>query len=368
MIKQWRSIGRFISTQKDQSTVWLSSPLIHKYSSAQITPVTLDYLLTLHNDITECGLYVHKELPVRLARRVRAIERLPFIVGVNPYIRTVYDLYSNSFHKLLSTPQPTTIDTQQEFTNVLSSLVETHTEVIPSLAKGFMECGKYMSAREKQVFLDEMIHARIGIRVIAEHYLSLQSNVNMGVVDTQSTPHSILEGICDYVQHICEMNYGSSPNYTFHGDIKTTFCYINVHMEYIFMELVKNAMRATVEHSKAIKRTEHPPIDVTIVKHDDFVILRFRDQGGGISVQDEARVWEYSFTTVEQNDDFLHSQQQMVQSTGGPIAGLGFGLPMSRVYARYFGGSLELKSVAGHGTDAFLKFPNISSMTSKITI
>lgn len=36
------------------------------------------------------------------------------------------------------------------------------------------------------------------------------------------------------------------------------------------------------------------------------------------------------------------------------MAGLGFGLPLARLYARYFGGDLSLKVLPGFGTDAFL--------------
>lgn len=36
------------------------------------------------------------------------------------------------------------------------------------------------------------------------------------------------------------------------------------------------------------------------------------------------------------------------------MAGLGFGLPLSRLYARYFAGDLKLVSMPGFGVDAYL--------------
>jgi pyruvate dehydrogenase kinase 2/3/4 len=38
-----------------------------------------------------------------------------------------------------------------------------------------------------------------------------------------------------------------------------------------------------------------------------------------------------------------------------PLAGFGFGLPMSRLYARYLGGDLSIVSVEGFGTDALVQ-------------
>ena len=37
-----------------------------------------------------------------------------------------------------------------------------------------------------------------------------------------------------------------------------------------------------------------------------------------------------------------------------PLAGYGYGIPLSRLYARYLGGDLMLQSVEGFGTDAYI--------------
>ena len=42
-------------------------------------------------------------------------------------------------------------------------------------------------------------------------------------------------------------------------------------------------------------------------------------------------------------------------SARSPMAGLGFGLPLSRQYADYFGGAMDLYSIEGYGTDVILK-------------
>ena len=44
---------------------------------------------------------------------------------------------------------------------------------------------------------------------------------------------------------------------------------------------------------------------------------------------------------------------------GSPLAGLGYGLPISRAYARFFGGDLQIMSVEGHGTDAYVHLPRL---------
>lgn len=55
------------------------------------------------------------------------------------------------------------------------------------------------------------------------------------------------------------------------------------------MELLKNAMRATVEYSQRTGRLEHPEVEIAICNGKEEVIIRIRDQGGGISTQGTGR-------------------------------------------------------------------------------
>jgi pyruvate dehydrogenase kinase 2/3/4 len=50
---------------------------------------------------------------------------------------------------------------------------------------------------------------------------------------------------------------------------------------------------------------------------------------------------------VGQSDEVDHSVE-------APLAGLGYGLPISKSYARYFGGDVSIMSMEGYGTDAFV--------------
>ncbi|KAK9659864.1 putative [Pyruvate dehydrogenase (acetyl-transferring)] kinase 2, mitochondrial [Basidiobolus ranarum] len=49
-----------------------------------------------------------------------------------------------------------------------------------------------------------------------------------------------------------------------------------------------------------------------------------------------------------------------------PLLQLGIGLPMSKVYANYWGGSLEISTMEGFGTDAYLQLCKLGNLPENI--
>ncbi|CAG1975670.1 unnamed protein product [Fusarium graminearum] len=364
-------------------------------------------------------------LPVRLAHRIQALRNLPYIVVANPNISRIYNNYLHSLSILLpywhATREGRPISTQEDevhFTNVLAELVATHTDTIPILAKGFLECRRYISPEEVTRFLDQHLRARIGTRLIAEQHIALHFSSQphfdpsasptpcpehpsyIGVIDTALRPAQIVESCAGFVADICELRYGVRPLLYIRGEPDTTFAFVPMHLEYIVTELLKNAFRATIENRS------NEPVIVTIApepalpkesststtspsaenKQSDTnsdgirplndnapgVTIRIRDRGGGIPPEVTPNIWSYSFTTFSDDvDDFPGDANGndgglsaiSTASTGGSsIAGLGYGLPLSRAYAEYFGGGIAVQSLYGWGTDVYLRLKGVGNL------
>lgn len=363
-------------------------------------------------------------LPIRLARRIQALRNLPYIVVSNPNISRIYNNYLHSLSILLPYWEKaaagraiTTLEDEIKFTNVLAELVATHTDTIPILAKGFLESRRYISPEDVTRFLDEHLRARIGTRLVAEQHIALHFSSQphfdpdasydnpayIGIIDTALRPAATIEACAGFVADICELRYGVRPNLEIDGEPDATFAFVPTHLEYIVTELLKNAFRATVESRSS------EPVVVTIApepafKHDpetipyiqpaelDFgpnhpssqlqnqsikpledntpgVTIRIRDRGGGIPTGVLPDIWSYSFTTFAEEEEYTSSTGgdglsaiASASSGGSSIAGLGYGLPLSRAYAEYFGGGIALQSLYGWGTDVYLRLKGVGKI------
>lgn len=197
--------------------------------------------------------------------------------------------------------------------------------------------------------------------------------------------------------------YGSScvlPDILIEGHLDATFPYILSHLQYVIGELLRNSVQAVVE-KRSVLSGSPPPIEVLICEAPLNVIIRVSDQGGGIPNEVLPELWSFSKGSRSQthlrnlsqvpkmaatmqelklpnpssdksNASIGHKQRPYDGSLSSltsrpPNLRLGMGLPMSRVYAEYWAGLLELHSLEGYGVDAFLQISKLGNKNEQLS-
>ena len=128
-------------------------------------------------------------------------------------------------------------------------------------------------------------------------------------------------------------------------------------------QVIKNSLRAVCEFHGVDAEMPHVRVIIADGEENEDLVIKVSDEGGGIARSHMPRIWSYLFTTARpafegEGDTDSFPDQQITDS---PLAGLGYGLPTSRAYARYFGGDLNIMSMEGYGTDAFLHLSRLGN-------
>jgi pyruvate dehydrogenase kinase 2/3/4 len=106
------------------------------------------------------------------------------------------------------------------------------------------------------------------------------------------------------------------------------FSYVPGHLSHICFELLKNSLRAVVERYGTDREDHFPPIKVIVVEGKEDITVKISDEGGGIPRSAIPLIWTYMYTTMEgQNLD----QDFQASDFRAPMAGFGYGLPLSRL-------------------------------------
>ncbi|XP_058483308.1 3-methyl-2-oxobutanoate dehydrogenase [lipoamide] kinase, mitochondrial isoform X1 [Solea solea] len=318
--------------------------------------------------ILSSAKYLHKELPVRIAHRIKGFRSLPFIIGCNPTILQVHELYIRAYHMLIDFPLIKDQDVDTRFCKLVQQLLDDHKDVVTMLAQGFKECRRHIQDETLiRSFLDTTLCSRLGIRMLATHHLALhEDNVHpdfVGIICRRLSPKKIIEKWVDFARRLCEHQYGNSPRVRINGHVAARFPFIPLPLDYILPELLKNAMRATME-SHLDTPYNVPDVVVTIANNDIDFVIRISDRGGGIPHKIVDKVVDYHFSTAEESaqDPRMSNLFNNITNSGNqssPMHGFGFGLPTSRAYAEYLGGSLSIQSMQGIGTDVYLRLRHI---------
>ena len=115
-------------------------------------------------------------------------------------------------------------------------------------------------------------------------------------------------------------------------------------------------MRAIIEYHGEAAKT-YPKIQTLVIKGKEDLSIRITDFGGGIPHAKLSHVFKYMYSTAPRPSI---SSDVYSTTTTAPLAGYGYGLPLSRLYARYFNGDLQLSSIDGYSTDAYIYLKTLS--------
>lgn len=349
--------------------------LIQRYSRYQQSCLSIEQFTSFGKTAkpVESFQFGRHELPVRLAHIIREIDLLPKNLLKMPSVELVRGWYVQSFGELIEfQDEEETDEVTNRFTQSLKYIKQRHDNVVETMAQGIMELrqreGDDAFHPSIEYFLDRFYMNRISIRMLITQHLLLfgqdarssKSNF-VGCFDPNCHVVSVVEDAINNAAYLCEQNYMASPSVeisqvnAYDPKKPVQVAYVPGHLYHMLFELLKNAMRAVVEqHGSSI---DIPPLKILITKGKQDLTIKISDQGGGIAKSEIDQVFEYHYTSAP---------EPLTTGAAAPMAGYGYGLPLSRLYARYFDGDLQLYSMEGFGTDAVIWLKALSEEASEV--
>ncbi|XP_069041701.1 pyruvate dehydrogenase (acetyl-transferring) kinase isozyme 2, mitochondrial [Lepisosteus oculatus] len=314
--------------------------------------------------------FLRQELPVRLSNIMKEINLLPDRLLSTPSVQLVESWYVQSLLDLLEfldkSPEDQSI--LSNFTDALVKIRNRHNEVVPTMAQGIIEYKETfgqdpLTSQNIQYFLDRFYMSRISIRMlINQHTLIFDGTTNpahpntIGSIEPHCQVAEVVRDAYESAKMLCDQYYLGSPELEL-AEINTKdkrqpiqMVYVPSHLYHMLFELFKNSMRATVETHEASRTL--PPIKVMVALGGEDLSIKMSDRGGGVPLRKIERLFSYMYSTAPTPE---------ISSQRPPLAGFGYGLPISRLYAQYFQGDLQLYSMEGYGTDAVIYLKALST-------
>ncbi|KAG0652934.1 Pyruvate dehydrogenase (acetyl-transferring) kinase [Hyphodiscus hymeniophilus] len=265
-------------------------------------------------------------------------------------------------------------DYNQRFADTLNTIKRRHDSVVTTVAQGILE---YKRKRQRmqidnniQSFLDRFYMSRIGIRMLIGQHIALTDQSHnkdptyVGIICTKTNVRDLAQEAIENARFVCEDHYGlfDAPKVQLVCPPNLHFMYVPGHLSHMLFETLKNSLRAVVE-THGQDKEDFPVTKVVVAEGKEDITIKISDEGGGIPRSAIPLVWTYMYTTVDTtpslDPDFDKSDFK------APMAGFGYGLPISRLYARYFGGDLKLISMEGMRGNSGFSAPTTQGLTMR---
>lgn len=297
-----------------------------------------------------------KELPARFATRVQQIQTTTPNWSKLKGIKEVHDMLFTSFKNLRM------VDLHKgwklsDFTEVIKDLRARHKPVVPLLSEAANSLKEHDVMDDKRIdeWLMKFMNSRIGTEMLTAHYMQLltpKDESHVGIVDTRCRPAKICGDVIDHVKrHFKNTKQVDLQLRVEHPEIE--FSFIDTYLFFIIEELLKNSIIATIRNLERNPGAKNV-VRITVCADPGRVGIKISDRGGGVPFELSDRIWDCGYTTTPE-DMQNHFQERT------PVSGPGFGLPLCRLYCKYLGGSFDLMSMPGVGTDVYMFFDRLDA-------
>eukprot|EP00092_Neocalanus_flemingeri_P013144 GFUD01014163.1.p1 GENE.GFUD01014163.1~~GFUD01014163.1.p1 ORF type:complete len:452 (+),score=85.58 GFUD01014163.1:244-1599(+) len=312
--------------------------------------------------------YTHlvQEALVRLSHMISEMRQFPKELAEQEEYKRVLSEYLITYTKLLNFEnKEANAKNISEAVELLIERKARHKETVPSMASACMAMKyKYgVSLDEEdcaltksvQYCLDRLYISRISLNMLTNQHLMVHGykkpiKHQVGVIDPRTNLEEIVRHAYSNARFMCEKCYINAPKL----ELKThnltdpehsvLVVHVPSHIYHMSFEVMKNAMQATVNNNWG-KLDELPPIKVLICQSDNDITIKISDLGGGVDRASSDKMFKYLYST---------SPKVSLTKESVPLSGLGYGLPLARLYARYFQGDIKAASYENHGTDIYI--------------
>lgn len=346
---------------------------INKYSSRINKKITIRNLIDFKNiNKNHRQKLLNEELKSRLSEKIIEIENFPYGISMMPSLIKVNEWYIKSFNEL------NTINVNNDYSKILENIYNRHSSTLITVANGINEYKTFLknlygkdfdllyylsnNDRGKNInnYLNDFYTNRISIRLLISHFLEL-SNQNKndifynGIISINESLTNVLNEAVEVTSIICERNYEEVPDVKIEikGDIPQ-FPFIRNNMYYIFVEILKNSMKSTLDKYEITGYLED--INILICNNDDNITIKISDKGNGIKYYNLNHVWSYFYSTAKIHRLNLNNDEIKDFDKTTPLAGFGYGLPITKLSVEYFNDNIFINSIEGVGTDVLLHF------------
>ena len=302
---------------------------------------------------------LREELPVRLAHFITSLPvLLPREVREQRLGQFLQDYTEMSFKEVEAFPpsvESMESGLEKKWLEVLTRIgirLGGTTEMIAEAVLSTSLLRDPVNQNDLQRDLPIILRQNLSIDALVSVYRPRWTKLPSGTPTCIQPDNELLEDIkCAYedARYLCEQHYIACPDLNVSKETdSSSFTSVPAHNYLIFFEIFKNALRATVEyHGEACPNL--PPVGVKITKENEMLVVKVKDHGGGMDVDQEEKASKFFSSTAELDRMSLYQGAH-----SSPLAGHGFGLGIARLYCSYWGGDLLVKSEKGEGTTVTL--------------